>query len=715
MARYRIGIDVGGTFTDFVLYDQEGGEMRLTKVATTPADPSQGILTGIEKLGIDLADVESAAHGTTTATNTLIERDGAKTAFLTTEGFRDTLEIRRANRQELYDAQWTPPPALVPRRHRLEIKERLYWNGEVATPLDEAQVEDVIETLKARDIEAVAICFIHSYQHPKHEMRVKEMVQKAMPNAFVTASSEVTQEMREFERGSTVAANAFVGPRVESYLDNLSRGLRDAGLKTDVSVMQSNGGVATIDEAKSVPAKMARSGPAGGAMALQRLSELTGIPELVGIDIGGTSADVSVIVESRPRWTSPLLIEWGMPVLFPSVDVVSIGAGGGSIAWIDEGGILHVGPQSAGADPGPACYDTNGTEPTSTDAQVVLGRIDPGQFLGGEMTIRKDLSEKVVADKVGGPLNLGLEEAADGMLKIMENNMMQAIRYVTVEKGYDPRDFALVGLGGGGAMYCTTLARELGMKRALVPTGPGVLSAWGLLTVDMVQDRSKTVLRRRRALSNIDLEETFNELRESIYQSFLRQGISPHDVKMEYYLDLQYYGQVYSLSVSLGDLAQKTGDIPSKDDIRVAEAGTISVKLDLDEQGRVNVTDKVLDEATEHFHSEHEREYGHADPEQEVQVVHARVFGSASVQKPEIPKGVKGGSDAAGALRTTRQVYFDGSYRDTNVYTREKLQPGNTIAGPAVVEEPTSTTILPPGASIEVDEYGNMLIETGAQ
>ena len=714
MTKFRLGVDVGGTFTDFVLYNQDSGETRITKVPTTPANPANGVLNGIAKLGVDLADVESLEHGTTVATNTLIERNGAKTAFLTTEGFRDTLEIRRANRKELYDAQWTPPPALVPRRNRLEIKERLYWNGEVATPLDEDQVQDVIETLKARDIEAVAICFIHSYQHPKHEMLVKDLVQAALPDAFVTASSEVTQEMREFERGSTVAANAYVGPKVQTYLDSLSEGLRGAGLKTDVSVMQSNGGVATLDEAKSVPAKMARSGPAGGAMALQRLSQMIGRSELVGIDIGGTSADVSVIVESRTRWTSPLVVEWGMPILFPSVDVVSIGAGGGSIAWIDEGGILHVGPQSAGADPGPVCYDIGGAEPTSTDGQVVLGRIDPDQFLGGEMKIRKDLAEKAIAETVGNPLSLGLEEAADGLLKIMENNLMQAIRYVTVEKGYDPRDFALVGLGGGGPMYVSNLARELGMKTAIVPTAPGVLSAWGLLTVDMVQDRSKTVLRRRRALRNEDLEETFNDLRESIYKSFLRQGISAKDVAMEYYLDLQYYGQVYSLAVSLGDLAAKTGDIPSKDDIRVAEAGTISIQLDLAPHGKVEVSDDVLDAATDRFHSEHEREYGHADPEQEVQVVHARVFGSASVAKPEIKKGKKGGADSSAAVRTKRAVYFDGGDQETTIYTRDLLKPGNRLAGPAIVEEGTSTTILPPDASLEVDEYGNMIIETGA-
>ncbi|MCD9622780.1 hydantoinase/oxoprolinase family protein [Rhabdothermincola salaria] len=712
MSRYRIGVDVGGTFTDFVLYDTATAETTTLKVPTTPDDPSIGIIEGIEKLGVPLAEVDGIAHGTTTATNALIERGGAKTAVLVTEGHRDTLEMRRCNREELYDAQWYPPAPLVPRRHRLELKERLFWDGEVAQPLDEEHLRDVIETLQAREIESVAICLMHSYQHPAHEQRVKELVQAALPDAFVTASHECSQEFREFERGSTVAANAFVGPKVRTYMRNLERGLGDAGLTADVAIMQSNGGVCSIDEAASLPVKLARSGPAGGAMALQTLSSLTGIGQLVGIDIGGTSADVSVIVDGTPRWTSPLTVEWGLPLLLPSVDVISIGAGGGSLAWIDEGGVLHMGPQSAGARPGPACYGKGGVRPTSTDAHVVLGRVAADRFLDGEMTIDAELAEEAIATYVAEPMGMSVEEAAAGMVRILDTTMLQAIRFVTVEKGYDPRTFALVGFGGGGPLHVVDLARELGMARAIVPAAPGVLSAWGMLTVDMVQDRSRTVLRRRKAVENDALSDTFAELKDSIAESFHRQGVEDAAITYEYFVDMQYYGQAYSMAVGLSDLTERL-DGPGHDDIRVSEEGVLSVPLALDPDARPTVTDEVLAEATGHFHDEHAREYGHADPDQEVQFVHARVFGRASVAQLALEPGELVGPDPSAARVGARSMLFDGVRQNTAVYDRSRLRPGNEIVGPGVVEEASSATVLPPGSSATVDPFGNLLITTG--
>jgi N-methylhydantoinase A len=691
MSRYRIGIDVGGTFTDFVLYDAEDGATTTLKVPTTPDDPSEGIAAGLDRLGISLPDVAGVAHGTTTATNALIERKGAKTAFLITEGFRDTLEIRRCNRQELYDQQWVPPPPLVPRRNRLEVRERLYWDGEEALALDEEQVRGVIGKLKARDIEAVGICFMHAYQHPRHEERVKELVQEALPDAFVTTSHELTQEFREFERSSTTAANAFVGPRVNRYMRNLRERMTERGVRADVAIMQSNGGICTTEEAGQFPAKLARSGPAGGAMALERLAELTGNPALVGIDIGGTSADVSVIVDGRPRWTSPLIVEWGMPLLFPSVDVVSIGAGGGSIAWIDEGGALHMGPQSAGADPGPACYGRGGDEPTSTDAHLLLGRASTDSFLGGEMALRADLAEEAIRREVAEPLGLDVRDAAEGMLRILDENMLQAVRFVTVEKGYDPRHFTLVGLGGGGPLHVAELAHALGMPKAIVPTAPGVLSAWGMLTVDMVQDRSRTVLKRRRAVDNEGLSATLEELRASIEDAFGRQGMPADAVAYEYVLDMQYYGQVFSLPISLGALAGESAN---------------------GNPGRPKVDDGVLAQAEERFHAEHEREYGHADRAQEVQIVHARVFGRAVVDKPQLRPAQPGPANASAALLETRPVRFSGNEEDTAIYDRGLLRPGMEFEGPAVVNETSSTTVLPPGMRARVDEFSNIVIDT---
>lgn len=712
MLRYRLGVDVGGTFTDFVLYDTQTGEAQILKVPSTPEDQSLAFMEGISKLNIPLPEVESIAHGTTTGTNALIERKGAKTALLTTEGFRDFLEIRRANRQELYDAQWVPPPPLVPRYNRLEVKERLFWNGEVYIPLDEEQVRDIIETLKVRGIEAVAIAFIHSFTNSMHELRCKELIRQALPNVFVCASAEVSQEIREFERGSTACANAFIGPVMDRYLGNLEQALEKQGYAKDVIVMQSNGGVCTAQEARALPAKLLRSGPAGGAMALAGLAQATGMPNLVGIDIGGTSADVSLLWGGKPRWTSPLYVEWGLPVLFPSIDIVSIGAGGGSIAWIDQAGALHVGPQSAGAVPGPACYDLGGNEPTSTDAQLVLGRLSPETFLGGAMVIKPELAAEVIKARVAEPLEMSVPEAANGILEIMTNNMLQAIRFVTVEKGYDPRDFALVGFGGGGPMYVAELAKNLGMGKAIVPFSPGVLSAWGLLLVDLLHDVSKTVLKRRALFSLEELEGIFEELRNSIYQSFLREGVSPQQVELEHYLDLQYYGQVYSLAVSLSDLSAKVVS-ERQEDVRIAEEGIISVPLPVEKGAKFQLTDEMIDAAIEVFHKEHLREYGHSDPDMEVQIVHARVFGRAQVEKPELKAQARtDGSKPERALKGERQVYFEGKPLATKMYDRELLQAGHRIVGPAIVEESDATVIIPPDMRAEVDPYLNIIIDT---
>lgn len=680
MKRFRIGVDVGGTFTDFVLYDGRDGSTRTLKVPTTPEDPSEAIADGIARLGVELSEVAGFAHGTTTATNALIERKGARTAFLTTRGHRDTLEIRRNNREELYDAQWTPPPPLVARRHRLEVTERMMWDGEVATPLDEEQLAEVIETLRVREVESVAVCFLHSYQHPAHEQRAKQLIQAALPDAFVTVSSEISQEFREFERGSTVAANAFVGPRVRDYMHHLRDRLAQAGLQEDVAIMQSNGGVCSIDEAARFPAKLARSGPAGGAMALERLAESTGIANLVGIDIGGTSADVAMVVDGRTRLASPLQVEWGMPLLIPSVDVISIGAGGGSLAWIDDGGSLRMGPQSAGADPGPVCYGRGGTVPTSTDAHLVLGRLSGERPMSEGMQLHADLAESAIATHVGAPLGLDAAAAAEGMLKILDHNMLQAVRLVTVERGYDPRDFALVGLGGGGPLHVVELARELGMRTAIVPTAPGVLSAWGMLTVDVLEDRSRTILKRRKAIDDAELSATLRELKGSIETSLVRQGIAADAISYELVLDMQYYGQVFALPVTLA-----------------GEESTVSPKR--------------MAAAEERFHTEHAREYGHADRAQEVQIVNARAFGRARVEKPEVRAGEDGPPDPSAARSGTRGVLFGGQRCDAAIYDRDELTPGMRLAGPALITELSSTTVVPPGVDVRVDPGGNLILE----
>lgn len=704
----RVGIDVGGTFTDFVFMNVEDATTTTMKVPTTADDPSRGIIEGLASVFSDFSLISGIAHGTTAATNALIERNGARVAFLTTEGHRDTLEMRRSNREELYDAQWVPPPPLVPRRHRYEVRERLTWNGEVARPLDEEHLEELIETLRQRKIEAVAICLLHSYQHPEHEDRVKAIVKKALPNAFVTVSHDCSEEFREFERGSTVAANAFVGPIVHKYMSNLHDGLIGGGFTSSVHVMQSNGGVCSLEEAAELPVKLARSGPAGGAMALEEIARMTGERSLVGIDIGGTSADVCIVVDGRPKWTSPLVVEWGMPLLLPSVDVISVGAGGGSLAWIDAGNGLHMGPHSAGASPGPACYGLGGDRPTATDAHVALGRIDTDRFLHRGKGDRVELATRAIDRHVAQPMGMSVAEAAEGMLTILDSTMLSAIRFVTLQKGYDPRGFTLVGFGGGGPLHVAALARELGMKKALVPVHPGVLSAWGMLTVDMVQDRNRTILRRRRAMDSEALGKVLTELRGSIERAFQRQSVTQDSIEYEYFLDMQYYGQAYSLPIGLGG-AESSGI--GDDDIRLSEEGVLTVPLYLEAGGELNLSDGDLDQATNAFHDEHLREYGHADRDQEVQFVHARVFGRVRVERPNIEPMDSQDPDSAAALTGSRNVTFGGISTPTPIYSRDLLQPGNQISGPALIEEDSSTTVLPPMTRLSVDGFGNLVID----
>ncbi len=711
--KYRIGIDVGGTFTDFVLYDTESGDIRTLKVPTTPKDPTSAMMVGISRLAIDASEISGATHGTTIGTNALIARKGARTALLTTEGFRDTLEIRRSNRQELFSAHWVQPEPLIARRNRLEIRERLYWNGDVAVALDEDQVRDVAETLRAREIEAVAISFLHAYQHPVHEERAKELVSAALPEAFVTTSNECSQEFREFERTSTVAANALLGPKMYRYLQDLGSRLHEAGMIADVAIMQSNGGTCTVEEAASLPVKLARSGPAAGAMALETIAQLTGYKQLVGIDIGGTSADVSVVVDGRPRWTSPLRIDWGTPLLITSVDVVSIGAGGGAVAWIDAGGALHMGPESAGAEPGPACYGRGGTRPTATDAHMVLGHLSAdGLAAAVGFDLQPELAYRAIENEVAIPLGLSVEEAAAGMLRILNNSMLQAIHFLTLERGYDPRDFALVAFGGCGPLHAVDLARDLGMSTAIVPVLPGVLSAWGMLTVDMVQDRSQTILRRRQAIKNDELSVTLSHLRSYIEDAFQRQGVDGSAVEFEYFLDMQYYGQTYSLAVGLDELASRA-DSEASEDIRLSEEGLISVPIDIPSGHDAIVTDDVMGRAVETFHREHKREYGHADPNQEIQIVHAREFGRAKVGRPAIGSEDLRDHDPSTALLNERDVQFDGGPRTSQVYERERLRPGNQIHGPAVVQEASSTMVIPPDATARVDQFGNLILQIG--
>lgn len=686
LAKYRVAVDVGGTFTDCVVFNEVSGDTHFLKVPSTPQDQSLGVLHGIANLGIAIADIEALSHGTTVATNALIERKGPIIALLATRGFRDSLEIRRGNRQELYDVQWAPPPALIPRRNRFEIRERLLWDGSVYEPLDEGELLDRADVLRERGVEAIAIVYIHSFANDIHEKRTKELLGQQLPGVLICTSSEVCGEIREFERASTTCANAFVGPSIDRYLGNLESGLHARGYKKDVAVMQSNGGVCTSKEARTLPVKVVRSGPAAGAMALAGLSQAIDVPNLVGIDIGGTSADVSIVWEGKPRWTSPTFVEWGLPILFPSIDVMSIGAGGGSIAWIDRGGALHVGPESAGADPGPACYGQGGTEPTSTDAQLLLGRLAPEAFAGG-IRVEPRLAHEAIKKRIAEPMGIDVVEAARGIVEVITNNMLQAIRLVTVERGHDPRDFSLVGFGGGGALYAADLARHLEIGTAIIPFAAGVFSAWGLLTVDWAHDASRTILKKRSIINLAELETVFRSLRVAVCESFVNEGIRLLDVQLNHHLDIQYYGQIHAISVAFGETTNAS-DV----DLALSEAD--------------------LDKAIDNFHKEHLKEYGHCDLNAEVEIVHLRVFGESTIPKPS-PKQQTSSSNALdrGAFVGERNVAFDGRSVTTNIYRKSLLALGNVIEGPAIVEDiGDSTVVLPPASKAEVDPFLNIVI-----
>lgn len=719
MARYRLGTDVGGTFTDLVLYDHKSGDVRTMKVPTTPHNPTEGIMDGIRQLGVDAEELADFIHGTTIATNILLERNGANVAFLTTIGHRDALEIRRGNREEVYSVKWVPPKPLVPRRNRIEVAERMLWNGEILDPVDMDEIDDIIETLRVRNIEAVAICLLHSYANPEHEQLIKKRINEKLPGVFVTISSDLTQEFREFERGSTAAANAYVLPRVARYLDDLSGRMNNEGLDHKPSIMQSNGGVCSIEDASASPVKLARSGPAGGAMALESVSQLIGSDGIVGLDAGGTSADISVVADGKVRWASPLVVDWGLPLLLPSVDVVSIGAGGGSIGWVDEGSVLHMGPKSAGAFPGPACYGRGGQEATATDAQVVLGRISDGKFLDGRMTINAAAAHEAVERRIAGPMGMSVTEAAQGMLTVLDNIMLGAVRLLTVEKGHDVRDFTLAGFGGFGPLHVATLARELGMKQAIVPASPSVFSAWGMLTVDKRQDRSRTILRRRSSINNDELTAILEEQRQSIVDAYKASGHQESDIEFHYFVDLQYYGQTFSLPVPLMQVAETTRNVGDESrgagsaDFRPSEDAILSVELEGMADGRLEVTSEVLDNAELRFHDQHRREYGHSDEGAEIQIVHVRVFGSVPVEMLKPAQKPRATTPVSEAVMGTQDVCFDGEVVQTTLFDRTLLHPGHQITGPALIKEPFTCTVVPPDSKVQVDDLENLLISTG--
>jgi N-methylhydantoinase A len=684
----RVGVDVGGTFTDIVL-DRPGEPIVVHKVPSTPADQSEGVVRGVVEIcrmaGISAAAVDMVLHGTTVATNMVIERKGARVGMLTTKGFRDILHMARHKRPHnfslQFDVPWQSKP-LVKRRDRLAITERLMPpTGEVAVPLDEDEVRAAAELFRTRGLDAVIVCFLFAFLNDEHERRAKAIVEEVMPEAFVSTSSEVVNVIREYERFSTCAMNAYIGPKTSLYLERLEGRLREAGVEAVVRIMQSNGGISTVENSSKRPVGLLLSGPAGGVIGGKWTGEAAGASDIITIDIGGTSADISVIQGGEVRIKNPRDTEVAsLPVLVPMIDIDAIGAGGGSIAYIDAGGAFRVGPRSAGADPGPACYGQGGTEPTVTDAQVVLGRLDPDLFLGGDLRIDERLAREAIERHISARIHMSVEDAALGILRIINNNMALAINANSVAKGIDPRAFTLMGFGGAGPLHATALADIIQAKDVISPLQPGITAAMGLLVTDLQYEYTHsvlTVLDTADEAALAELDQRFAELRAEADRQLDLDHVPAEARVYRKVAECRYVGQGFELRA----------DVPD---------GPLTLA------NRQAVIDS--------FFETHRLVYGHAFRDQLTEAITLRLIASAgagSLRVAELPFG--GRTDPEDCVMFRRPTRFDdGSVRETPRFRRSDLRAEDRVNGPAIIVQHNSTTLVPPGWVATVIPHGDL-------
>ncbi len=674
MTNQRLAIDVGGTFVDFVLFDEDSGEVRIEKVSSGDK-LEEKFFEGIERLNLNLAELAMIVHGSTTVINTILQEKGARVGLITTQGFRDVLELGRGNRPEIYNLFYRPPAPLVPRYLRYETPERLNRHGEVLTPLDESATRQVIGQLKEQGVQGIAICFLHAYTNPAHERRVAELVAEIYPEAHVSISSDIVREWREFERTSTTVLNAYVKPKMAVYLSALRGGLSERRYNGTLNIMQSSGGMTSGQAAQNVPIRTLESGPAGGVIGAAALGAKLGFTNLVAADVGGTTFDVAMIYQGRPLEKSETAVN-RRPVLQPTLDIISIGAGGGSIAWLDEESGLRVGPKSAEAIPGPACFGLGGTEPTVTDAQLMLGYLDPQYYLGKRMTLDLPAAERAIQTKIAEPLKLSLNEAAHGILRLTTANMAYAIRNITIERGHDPREFSLVCFGGGGGLFAGTLMRELEMARAIVPVNPATFSAWGLLNSDYREDFSRTMVKPLSILTLDELQSLISQMETEAVEHFDANHIEAEDRASELFSDLRYLGQEHTVRVPL-----------QPNDLKDPQLASMRARFD----------------------ELHEKAYAHSLPHLSVELVHVRLSLIGRTRKPvilELPASKPGR-----AQKSVRKVTItDGNKVDCPIYDRTLLAAGERLSGPAIIEEWTSTTLILPDQQLEVDPYGNLII-----
>lgn len=683
MTRYRVAVDTGGTFSDFVYLAEDTGEVAITKVASTPDDPSRAILQGIETLiarGVEARDIAFFCHGTTVGTNALLEGKGVRTGLLVTEGFRGIYPVAEQARPygpAIFDVMYDKPAMLVPQSLTGEVAERVDWRGNVLRPLDEAALRATVRDLKAKGVESFAVCLLFSFLHPRHETRVREIVAEEMPGASVSLSSEVLPQIREYYRLSTTVINAYLQPILARYITKLDQRLREAGIATRQKyVMQSNGGMATFEGAARRAVTTVLSGPAGGVTASVYACRMTGLRNLITFDMGGTSCDVALIKDGEAAIASRGKIE-GRDLAVPMMDINTVSAGGGTIARVDRLGVLEVGPQSAGAVPGPACYGRGGEEPTITDCNLVLGYLSPDNFLGGRMPLDAERARRAVQQRVARPLGMGVEEAAEGIIRIIDVKMEEAIKAISTMRGHDLRDFMLLAFGGAGPLHAGRIARELGMAGIVVPLYPGVFSAIGLLMSGVKHDYVQSRLAPLAALSADEVNAQFVRMEYTAAADLHADGFAQDRIRIERALDLRYAGQGYELTLP-------------------CPAGAI--------------TAEGLKHLRAAFDAQHEAMFGHAAPEEPVEVVSYRVRGVGLVPPAALPRFERTGASLDDARRQTRKVRFDGATIDCPVYQREKLDVGLTIAGPAVLDQFDCTTVLCPGQVARVDEWKNLIV-----
>jgi N-methylhydantoinase A len=681
----RVAVDIGGTFTDVVVFDEAKGSLALAKALSTPAELARGVQDGLTKAAVPLDRVETLIHGSTIVVNAIIERKGARTALVTTKGFRDVYEIGRINRPESFNPRFRKHRPLVPREDIFEVSERMLADGSVRTPFDENEAREVAGMIKEEGFEAVAVLFLHSYRAPEHEIRMCEILREADPNLFVSASHELSREYREYERTSTVAANAYVGPKVSQYLGDLERRMRANKFGGSLWIMQSNGGLSDVELARRQCIQMMESGPAGGVVGTMALCELLDLEAAIAFDMGGTTAKASVIRRGEPGLSPDYFIggyNEGLAVRIPVLDIVEVGTGGGSIAWLDEGGGLHVGPRSAGAEPGPASYGRGGSEPTVTDANVVLGRLSPERFLGGEMRLDRGAAETALHERIARPLSVDLKRAAAGMLQVATSAMANAVRHVTLERGLDPRDFTLVAYGGGGPLHAASVAKELSISKIIIPHAPGHFSALGMLMADLRRDTVQTLFARMDDLEMFALENEFIKLEAGGRRALEESGISADRIVFERAADMRYVGQEHAVAVRMPD---NVGDESARAEIK-----------------------RLFDDA-------HELRYSHSAPEESADIVSLRVSAIGRLGKPQFPTIPQGeATPPAASRRGTRSVIFEGAGAvEATVYDRAMLLQGNLIAGPAIIEEVASTTVVEPGDTVTVNEYGHLVMQLG--